>query len=150
MMKQARQFAIKEIIGARRISSQDDLRRELRKHGWKVTQATLSRDLKELGMGKVATGETLQYVLQPAGEAQILQPLIGAQVLAVDANECLIIVRTLPGSASVVAEYIDSLHHEEILGTLAGDNVLIVIPQSGGRIRALVKYLKQKFIEGEQ
>ncbi len=150
MTKQARQFAIKEIVSTHRISSQGDLRRELRKQGWSVTQATLSRDLKELGMGKVATGEMQQYVLQPAGETQILRPLIGAQVLAIDANESLIIVRTLPGSASVVGEYVDSLHQPEILGTLAGDNVLLVIPQSGKKIRSILKFLKQKFTEGER
>jgi transcriptional regulator of arginine metabolism len=148
MPKHARLFAIKEIIGTTSVASQDELRLALKKKGFDVTQATLSRDLKELGVGRVSSGDGLQYVLQPAGEAQILRPLVGAQVLSITANETMIVVRTLPGSASVVAEYIDTLHPADIIGTLAGDNTLLVIPQSQKKTAHVVASLKKKLIEG--
>lgn len=150
LMKQQRHFAIKEIIGKKTVASQDELRQELKKKGVEVTQATLSRDLRELGVGRVATGEGSHYVLQPAAEVKILSPLVGAQVLGMAANESLIVVRTLPGSASVIGEYIDSLGHADIIGTIAGDNTLLVIPRSNTRTSHIVKFLRQKFIEGVQ
>src|SRR5437764_13282277 len=110
MQKQPRQFAIKEIIAGKAIASQDELRLELKKRGLDVTQATLSRDLKELRVGRVCYGEGAQYALQPEGEVQMLRPVIGAQVVSISANEAMIVVKTLPGSASVVGEYIDTLH----------------------------------------
>ncbi len=148
--KLPRHFAIKEIIGSKQIASQDELRHELRKKGFEVTQATLSRDLRDLGVGRIATGEGSHYVLQPAAEVKILSPLVGAQVLAVTANESLIVIRTLPGSASVIGEYVDSLGHEDVIGTIAGDNALLVIPRSHTKTSHIVKFLKQKFIQGVQ
>ncbi len=150
MSKKARQFAIKEIIASKAIASQDELRLELKKRGFDVTQATLSRDLKELGVGRIASGEGAHYVLQPAGEAQILRPLVGAQVLSISANESMIVVKTLPGSASVVGEYIDTLHDGIIIGTIAGDNTLLVIPESQKKTSQVLRFLKEKLIEGKQ
>ena len=150
MLKQARHFAIKEIISNKHIASQDELVGELKKRGFRVTQATLSRDLKELGVGRVATGNGLHYALQPAAEVQILRPLVGPQVLSLAANESLIVVKTLPGSASVVGEFIDSLNNEDIIGTLAGDNTLMVIPQTQKKTSKIMEFLKHKLIGEEQ
>ena len=149
MTKQARQFAIKEIIDERAIANQDELRLELSRRGLETTQATLSRDLKELGIGRVVSGEGARYALQPAAEAQILRPLVGAEVLSIHANESVIVVRTLPGCANVVGEFIDALKNQDIIGTLAGDNTLLVIPQSEFKTKKLVLFLKQKLIEGD-
>jgi len=149
MTKQARHFTIKEIIASKAVASQDDLRLELRKRGCVVTQATLSRDLKELGIGRVSSGNGFQYVLQPAAEVQILRPLVGAQVLSINANESMIIVKTLPGSANVIGEYLDSLNDTDIIGTIAGDNTLLVIPQSIRKTTRVMKVLREKLIEGQ-
>ncbi|HTK81154.1 MAG TPA: arginine repressor [Bacteroidota bacterium] len=148
MAKHLRHFAIKEIIGSKAVANQDELRLELKKKGFTVTQATLSRDLKELGVGRVASGEGMQYILQPAGEVQILRPLVGAQVLSMVANESMIVVKTLPGSASVIGEYIDTLHNGSIIGTIAGDNTLLIIPQSQKKTSHVLQLLKEKLIEG--
>ena len=151
MEKHARQFAIKEIIGTTAVASQGGLRLALRKKGFKVTQATLSRDMKELGVSWVSTENGGRYILQPsASEVQILRPLIGPQVLGINANESVIVVRTLPGSASVVAEFLDSHNHPDIIGTIAGDNMLLVIPQSRKKTNALIEFLHEKLIEGER
>ncbi|HEV8537633.1 MAG TPA: arginine repressor [Bacteroidota bacterium] len=150
MPKQVRHFAIKEIISGKSIASQDELRLELRKRGFNVTQATLSRDLKELGVGRIASDAGAHYVLPPEGEVQMLRPLVGAQVLSISANETMIVVKTLPGSASVVGEYIDTLHDGIIIGTIAGDNTLVVIPESQKKTSRVLQFLKEKLIEGKQ
>jgi transcriptional regulator of arginine metabolism len=150
MTKVARHFAIKEILGSRQIASQDALRLELRKKGFAVTQATLSRDLQELGVGRVSSGEGAHYVLQPDAEVQLLRPVVGAQVLSMKANESLIVVRTLPGCANAVGEYLDAQNPGDIIGTIAGDNTLLVIPQSQQRTKYVMEFLHEKLIEGKQ
>jgi transcriptional regulator of arginine metabolism len=150
MAKQSRHFAIKEIIGTMPVANQDELRLELKKKGFKVTQATLSRDLKELGVSRVASGEHMNYMLQPAAEAQILRPLVGAQVISIRSNESMVVIKTLPGSASVVAEFLDTFSATDIIGTIAGDNTLLVIPKSHHKTAQVVKFLKEKLIESTQ
>ena len=147
MDKSARQFAIKEIISTIPVVSQDELRLALKKKGFKVTQATLSRDMKELSVNWVSTESGGRYILQPeTSEVQILRPLVGPQVLGIRANENIIVIRTLPGSASVIGEFIDSHNHPDIIGTLAGDNTLLVIPQSQKKTVMLVEFLHAKLI----
>jgi transcriptional regulator of arginine metabolism len=148
MTKQGRLFAIKEIISTTRLASQDELRHELRKRGCNVTQATLSRDLKELGVGRLSTAGGGRYVLQPAAEVQILRPLVGAEVVSMAASESLIVVHTLPGCANTVGEFIDVQNHSDIIGTVAGDNTLLVIPGSQKKTRRALQFLKEKLIEG--
>ncbi len=148
MTKQARQFAIKEIISSGPVSSQDELRLELRKRGFKVTQATLSRDLKELGVGRVASGNGARYMLQLAAEVQILRPLVGAEVLSISANESVIVVHTLPGCANAVGEFLDSLKNPDVIGTIAGDNTLLVLPASQRKTKQVTVFLKEKLSEG--
>lgn len=150
MPKQARQFTIKEILTSRSISNQDDLRLELKKRGYRVTQATLSRDLHELGVGRISSGGIMKYALQPAGEVQVLRPVVPAQVTSIASNESLIVIRTLPGAASVVGEYLDALGSPEIIGTIAGDNTLLVIPHSQKKTKALIQYLRDTLISEDR
>jgi transcriptional regulator of arginine metabolism len=149
MEKTSRQFAVKQIIDTFPIANQDELRLQLKKRGFAVTQATLSRDLKELGVGRVAFGEGTKYVLQPAAEVRILRPLVGAEVISIQSNESLIVVRTLPGCANVVGEFLDAQRHPGIIGTLAGDNTLLIIPQSQKKTKLLLAFLQDKLIEGK-
>ncbi len=151
MSKHARQFAIREIISSMIVQSQDDLRIALKKRGFSTTQATLSRDMKELGVSRVMTGDKGRYVLAGnAAEAQILRPIVGSQVLSIKANESVIVVKTLPGCASAVGEFIDVDQHPGIIGTIAGDNTLLIIPQSRRQTHKVVEFLRTKLIEGEQ
>jgi transcriptional regulator of arginine metabolism len=149
-MKQARQFAIKEILAAREIPNQVALREELKKKGFHVTQATLSRDLRELGVARFPDRKRAHYAFQPAAEARILQPLVGAQVVSVSSNESLIVVRTIPGCAGAVGEFLDAQNAGDIIGTIAGDNTLLIIPRSHKRVRHILKFLKQKLFEGTE
>lgn len=148
MTKTARLFAIKEILAIRTITSQEDLRRELGKRGFRVTQATLSRDMQELGVSRIAHNGGVKYTIPAASEAASLRPIVGAEVVGIDANEFLIVVHTLPGAAHTVGEYVDVQESDDILGTVAGDNTLLVIPASASKTRQVVTYLKHILIEG--
>jgi transcriptional regulator of arginine metabolism len=150
MTKQARLFAIKEIIATKQIGSQDGLRRELKKRGCNVTQATLSRDMKELGVSRMVSAGRGYYAMQAPVEVQALRPLVNAEVLSIDTNEAMIVVHTLPGCASTVGEFIDVQKHPDIIGTVAGDNTLLVIPGSQRKTNHVMQFLKNKLIEGRE
>jgi len=150
MTKQARLFAIKQIIGSRPITNQAELRIELKRRNCRVTQATLSRDLAELGVSRALSAEGPRYVLQSStSEVQALKPVVGSQVVSIRANESLIVVKTLPGCANIVGEFLDIQPHPEIIGTVAGDNTLLVIPSSQKKTSHVSQFLKNKLIEGK-
>jgi len=148
MTKLGRLFLIREIISTRPVHNQEELRRELLRRGQRVTQATLSRDLRELGVSRAADGNRVRYTMPQEAEVNILRPLVGAEVLSIQANESLIVVRTLPGCAGTVGEFIDVESHPDIIGTIAGDNTVLVIPRSHKRTRSLLEHLRIKLIEG--
>ncbi len=150
MTKQARLFAIREIIATKQIGSQDLLRRELKKRGCSVTQATLSRDMKELGVSRIVSAAGGHYAMQAPVEVQALRPLVNAEVLSIDANEGVIVVHTLPGCANTVGEFIDVQKHPDVIGTVAGDNTLLIIPSSQRKTRQVLQFLKNKLIEGQE
>ena len=150
MNKTERHFAIKEIITTRLISNQDELRLELRRRGFRTTQATLSRDMKELEIARVPSDGGARYTLQPVSEVQALRPLVGAEILGISANESVVVVKTFPGCANVVGEYLDALQHPGIIGTLAGDNTLLVIPASQSKTQHVLQFLKDKLIQGKE
>jgi transcriptional regulator of arginine metabolism len=148
MTKAARQFAIKEIISARPIGTQEDLRREIGKRGFRVTQATLSRDMQELGVSRASQSGIPRYTIPAAASMTALTPLVGAEVVSIDANESLIVVHTLPGCANTVGEFIDVRQHPDIIGTVAGDNTLLVVPSSLKKTTQVMQFLKHTLIEG--
>lgn len=146
--KQNRQLAIKRIIGARAVANQDELRLLLEEAGFEVAQATLSRDLKEMGVGRVHTAEGLRYVLGPGNEESRLASLISYEIESIESNDVMIVIRTLPGRASGVAEIIDGFRHPDVLGTLAGDNTIFIAPTSTRRLPGLVEDLRRYIIQG--
>jgi transcriptional regulator of arginine metabolism len=146
-MKQARHMAIKQILAHQVVGTQDDLSRALRKAGYEVTQATLSRDLKELGVGRVNTAGGMRYVLQPEAEEQKLRAFLGYEIEEIDSNESVVVVKTLPGRAQGVAEIIDGLRHPLILGTIAGDNTIFITPTSVKKIHELIKTIRSLLSE---
>ncbi len=142
MNKQRRHFAIKQIIAQQVISNQDELCQALEKAGFRVTQATLSRDMKELGIARVHSADRVRYVLNIESEERRLVPLIGYEIERIDSNETMIVIKTLPGRAQGVAEIIDSMHHPAVLGTLAGDNTIFVTPASVKKIDETLELVK--------
>ena len=146
MNKSSRHLAIKQIIAQSPIANQEELCDALAKAGYDVTQATLSRDLKELGIARVNTPDGPRYVMHHQSEERRLQSVISYEIERIDANEVMVIIRTLPGRAPGVASFIDSLRNSDILGTLAGDDTVLVTPSSTKKIRTVLQYIKDALI----
>jgi transcriptional regulator of arginine metabolism len=142
MEKQRRHLTIKQILANRTITTQSELASAMRKEGFKTTQATLSRDMKELGIAWVYTPSGAKYMLSPEQEEERLTTLIGFEIEKIEANESMVLIKTLPGRAQGVAEIIDHLHLPSVLGTLAGDNTVFVLPRSIKTIRETISALR--------
>lgn len=143
MNKLQRHFAIKEIIHTQSVGSQEDLSALLKKQGFDVTQATLSRDLAELGVGRTHTENGMRYFLNDAPDAHQITPMIAREVTAIDRNEMVIVIRTLPGRAAGVALFLDSQKNPLVLGTVAGDDTVFVTPATIKKISLTEKYIKE-------
>ena len=145
--KMQRQSIIKELLNERFISSQEALIKLLRSRNIKATQATLSRDFAEMGVVKSFFDGEIRYILSSEESGKQLSKLIGLEILTITNNENLIIIRTLAGRAQGVAHYIDRLNREEILGTIAGDDTVMVIPQSVKAITKTIEIIKQLLMD---
>jgi len=135
MQKAKRLPVIEKLITEENISSQDLLLRKLRARGIRCTQATLSRDLRQLGAGRMVDGKGgYKYAITDNQSGKVSMPA-NIQLLPVirdivDAKG-LIVIRTLPGNASNTAFYIDNTSRYEIAGTIAGDDTILIIPRDG-------------------
>jgi transcriptional regulator of arginine metabolism len=145
----ARDRLILGIIARRPIATQDDLVQALRAAGIRVTQATVSRDIRRLGLVKVPAGGGAYRYQAPAAprpqgreiEAR-LRRAFDDYVDSVDEGSGLILVKTASGSAGTVAEAIDEMGWTEVAGTVAGDNTIIVVPRRAGMRRAVLRRLR--------
>jgi len=142
MNKVLRQRAVLEALRHGPVANQEDLQRALRKRGFKVGQATLSRDIRDLNLSKTGTGYAL-----PQGEGAGLalppvQRLVREFVLDVRPAQNLLVVKTIIGSAQPVAAALDEQEWEELVGTIAGDDtILIVCPDknAAGKLAARIE-----------
>ncbi|HVN47589.1 MAG TPA: arginine repressor [Bacteroidota bacterium] len=142
MEKQQRHLAIKHLLADHAITTQTELASLLRKAGFKTTQATLSRDMQEIGIAWVHTPNGSRYMLSPDQEEERLTMLIGLEIEKIESNETMIVIKTLPGRAQGVAESIDHLQLPSVLGTIAGDNTIFVLPRYVKKIHETVKAIK--------
>ena len=145
--KTARHEAIKRLIRSQRIATQEELVGLLAREGFEVTQATLSRDLAQLGALRVSRPEGTIYELDPGtlpAPARRLHEL-GELITAWADNDTLVILRTPPGAASSVALAIDSSRLAECLGTLAGDDTIFAAPARGVTTKRLAQRLRTLF-----
>lgn len=147
--RQSRHRAIQEIIASRRIASQEALLEVLSEMGFSVTQATLSRDLRHLRVRKVPEGPGGYRYSLPEGEERreadrnyLLDFRRGFLSLEFSAN--LGVIRTLTGHANSVALALDRLNLEEVLGTIAGDDTVLVVLREGTTPKNLTKKLREK------
>ena len=145
--KLKRQNRIKEILNDHYIANQEDLIKILKDEAISVTQATLSRDFAELGVARTVTEKGVRYVLDANESGKQIAKLIGFEILGIEHNETLIIIRTLAGRAQGVAHYIDRLNREEILGTVGGDDTVLVIPNKNKNIPVVVELIKKMMVE---
>jgi transcriptional regulator of arginine metabolism len=131
-MKQLRQRSIRDLVDQRIIRTQQDLAAALRERGFKTTQATISRDVAELGLIKINREGTVAYALPPrlieaetSGEDRLRKLF---RDLPVELREAglLLVIRTLPGSAHAIAAALDRARWPEVAGSVAGDDTLFV------------------------
>lgn len=145
-MKRFRYSKIKEIVQSRPIETQEELAKALQEEGIEVTQATVSRDIKELMLIKVPTSDGhYRYALSP--EQNLLMSknrmvrLFQDSIIRVDAAVNQIVIHTLPGSANPVAAAIDHARWENVIGTLAGDDTILIITNGEEAVSQLVKLI---------
>lgn len=145
--KRGRQSTILQLISSHRISSQEELRRLLSGRGLEITQATLSRDLRELGVVRAQGENGARYMLPEmvADESKpSLHDVLPQWFSRIDGVSELLVLRTLPGGAQPISEALDSEAWPEIIGTIGGENTVLIICRSAqaresvsGRIVAL-------------
>ena len=142
-MKTKRHAMILKLIAAENIETQEDLARLLSTQGFSVTQATVSRDIKELRLIKVPTGEGhYKYATVEKAESDMQERFIrlfGNCVISITSAGNIIVVKTMAGSAAVAAEAIDSMKWPEIAGSIAGDNTIFVAIREGKSVSDIIK-----------
>ena len=137
-MKAERQDAIRNILNEQEIQTQEELAEALRKRGFSVTQATVSRDIREMRLIKLSrsTGG-YQYGLQEGntdlGSNERMIRMLRECMLSVESAGQMIVIKTLSGSANTAAEALDSMDMPDILGSIAGDNTIFLVARAEER-----------------
>lgn len=143
MSKLSRQNTILEVVEKETISNQEQLRKVLSRAGFVVTQATLSRDIHELGLVKTGEGYTVNHGdLQNEPALPPALRLVREFVTEVREAQNLLVIKTAPGSAQPVAAAIDAEGWSEIVGTVGGDDTILVISQSKKNAHRLATRLR--------
>ncbi|MDK2823239.1 MAG: transcriptional regulator of arginine metabolism [Clostridia bacterium] len=141
-LKTKRHKKILELIQNQIISTQEEVAEALRKEGFNVTQATVSRDIKELGLIKVAIGnEMYKYALpmEVTVSESRLKFMIKEFVLKYDYSENIIVIKTPPGNAQAVASVIDNAQWREVIGTVAGDDTILLVIKPVSAVPTVIK-----------
>ena len=145
MSKRERQGAVLELIRSRQVTSQEALRELLAERGFDVTQATVSRDIRELRLVKVPGADGVGYYSVPEEweSTPSLESLLPTLFHSADGVDNLLVVRTLKGAAQTVAAGIDWEEWPEVLGTLAGDDTILIILRDAGKRPVVQERLEQ-------
>ena len=133
--KRERHAAIRDIIENRAVASQEDLRKLLLQRGWDVTQSTLSRDLHEMRLARIPTTNGVRYAFPEAADHEeggkaTLEIILPALFQKVDGVAELIVLKTITGGASPVAVALDLEDLPDVVGTIAGDDTILIICRS--------------------
>jgi transcriptional regulator of arginine metabolism len=148
-MKERRQRAILTLVATRPIHSQEELVALLQRQGFEVTQATVSRDVKELRLAKVPIkseqGEIFKYVLPsaPSNYVSRLHRAMSELATTIVGSMNSIVIHTAPGSAMMLASAVDEAGWPEVIGTIGGDDTILVIIRSADEM----PYVKQRFLD---
>ena len=147
-MKQFRQTAIIDIVSNEAIGSQEALRRQLKARGFDTTQATLSRDIKELGLVKRAADGAYSR-LGVSRARRNSDPVVAARravaeyLKRVECVDQLVVLKTDPGEAQLLALAIDEAEFEDVVGTVGGDDTILVIDRTPRQAKALERRMEQ-------
>ncbi len=131
--KRERQDIIRELILGRAIASQEELRELLKARGWEVTQSTLSRDLRDLRVARIPTEDGVRYALSNSETdtgRPVLDVLLPQLYNGVDGVGELVVIHTLRGGANAIAEALDVEEWPDVVGTIAGDDTILLICRS--------------------
>lgn len=150
--KSERQSKLLKLIREQDISTQEDLVIGLNLGGLDVTQATISRDIKELGIIKVAAGNGLQKYVPMERSGQVtsgrLMKVFAEAVIQVDLAVNLVIIKSLPGMAQACASALDSMRLPEVAGSIAGDDTVFIAARTIEQAESLSRSLNQIAIQG--
>lgn len=141
-----RRTAIRELITSRQVATQEELRELLATRGHDVTQATLSRDLAQLGARRAAQPNGGMYY--ELADVVRTPTLLVDLVRTIDDNGTLVVVHTTPGAAQVVANVLDRARVPEVLGTIAGDDAIFVAPARGVTTSRVIRRLRELVASG--
>ncbi len=148
-MKNVRQQKILELIEKYDIDTQDTLISKLRELGFDVTQTTVSRDIKQLNIVKsVSSKGTYKYVapgIRKDEGVPVLSSAITDSVIKISAAGNIVVVKTYPGMANAIAVCVDSLYHESIIGSVAGDDTILLVVADADAASRLAFELREKF-----
>jgi transcriptional regulator of arginine metabolism len=144
--RSGRREAILRVVGDEVVRTQEELRRKLAARGFPVDQGTLSRDIRELGLVKSPgpEGEGTRYALPRSSATPASDPAaaVAGRARGVDWSGNLVVIATDPGNASPLGIAFDRLGWKEILGTVAGDDTLLIVVREGARARAVAERVK--------
>ena len=142
--KALRHHRILELVSREPMVTQDEMVRRLSQQGLKVTQATLSRDIKELGLVKSADGYAAPGTIADVAPTPSLSHLLREFVVDVRAAQNLLVLKTPPGSAQPVARALDAESWPELVGTIAGDDTIVMISSNAKSCRQLGKRIREQ------
>ncbi|GAB6099005.1 arginine repressor [Halanaerocella petrolearia] len=146
-MKSKRQLKIIELVEEENIQTQSELAHRLQQEGIKVTQATVSRDIKQIGLIKVPMRDGgYKYSLPPQHQEKInvhsrMKRMFQDSVIDIDYSENLIVVNTLPGAAQGIAALFDNSELNNVIGTIAGDDTIMLIVKPKEAVPKVMKEL---------
>ena len=153
-MKKERQAKIKELIEKYKIDTQDELIKRLKESGFSATQATMSRDIKELKLTKISDGKNSYYYVFPNSlSAENINKLNASLTHLITSVNCamnIIVIKTHAGMAQAVATGIDNIKSTDILGCIAGDDTIFIVtttPEIALEIGAKIKLLMTEVIK---
>ncbi len=147
MLRSARHAKILEIISSKEIETQEELCDELERQNIVVTQATISRDIRDLRLFKVAGVEKkYRYAYINESDCEIspkMKSLFRECVLSIKAAQNLVVIKTLVGNGANAGTVVDKLNHDEIVGSVAGDDTLLVVCQDNESAQAVVQKITE-------
>jgi transcriptional regulator of arginine metabolism len=146
--KRDRHRTILEIVDSAPIGSQEELRQRLLTRGMEVTQSTLSRDLHELRLARVPTDDGMRYVAtESSAESEhgrlALETLLPQLFDRIDGVGELVVLHTLPGGAQPVAAAFDAAHWPDVLGTVGGDDTILIVCRSADAREQLIRKIRR-------
>ena len=147
-MRATRQNAILAIVSEFEIQTQEELSEKLRQMGYEVTQATVSRDIKELRLVKVRNDSGVvcyrtDSQTETSDVEQRLRSILKHSMVSVDFAENDVVIKTLPGVAQAAAAAIDAMHWNEIVGSIAGDDTILMVTRSSKTAVDVIEKLKR-------